>query len=481
MKTCHIRFFTLTRLASLLLIALGLFLSGCQKDEFFEPRTEDETAQLSDQDVDLRKFMLSAVYDLPVEQFSEAEVASLYEQFTADLSEADRTQVNEQLKSFAQQLATSPDSKPYGLAKSGGETVIAGDSPNFGIAVAYSGGRVFVGDPDANRVVVYVNQGGSYVEEQVLTPSNGAISEFGKSLAADAGWLAIGAGSFFEGGEIYLYKRESGGSFGGFGGSIGAWEEQTVLTTSDQIGFASDIAISWPYLAAIGRLADNPVASEITVYKFARQRWSEQDRLGDGNTFFWDMDLDGGRLAANGGSGPTGPIFAPQVFVYEAAGFFSSNWSLKQQLPFPPGQLLLRAVALDGPNLIANTAVPGNQSSAYRLEGGGWGSSGSWVSAGLLVHPGIPPAFVQTRWLDVQGNKAVVCEPLGELFTPSAGDAIHVYERSNGSWQLTNTFTPADGGLGNYVGVSPVIDGNQVYVGAPQFAGTEPGKVYIFE
>lgn len=468
-------FITLARLSAPACLALGLFLSGCQKDENYGYQPGDEAETTAVTDAELQSLFLSEVYRIPVEQFSEAEIEDLYREITAGVSEAELAEANVQLRGLAEHRET-PGGKPLGRAKSGGETIVTGATSNYGGSVTLSGGTLIVGDRSANEVTIYSLQNGTYVVQQVLTPSNGAATEFGKSVSAEGGWLAVGSGTFISGGEVYLYQLEGGGFFGG----SGQWVEQEVITTSDQIGFGNDVVLSWPYLAVLGRQAANPVASEITVYKYFAQRWSEQDRLGDGNTFYWDIDMANGWIAANGGQGPVGPLFNPQVFVYQSAGYFSSDWKLTQQLPFPPGQLLLRAVAIDGLNIIANTAIPGNQSSAFRLQGGGWGGSGgSWVNAGTLQHPA-PAPFVQTRWVDVEGNTAVVCEPLGDFF-PQPGDAVQVYERIDGSWQRTQTYTPADGGMTNYVGVSPIINGNQVYVGAPSLQPGIPGQVYVFD
>ena len=91
-------------------------------------------------------------------------------------------------------------------------------------------------------------------------------------------------------------------------------------------------------------------------------------------------------------------------------GPYHGLWTLEQQIPFSPGQVLLRGVAIDGLNLIANTLAPGEQTFAYRLQGN------QWVAAGTLDHPPpIPAPFVQTRRLDLDRNTAVVCEPQGDF------------------------------------------------------------------
>lgn len=461
------------RFAAVLLLT-GLFLTGCQQDEFSEYQPADDAAPFGETDADMKEFLLNSVYKFPTEQFSDAQIEDLYQEITAELDETQLADVNVQLRTLASQ-STTPTSKPAGRSKSASGPAITAGSSTFGSTIALYGGSLIVGDPAANEVTIYQQKNGSYVVDQVLTPSNGAI-QFGKSVSADGGWLAVGSGEFFPSGEVHLYQLSGGGFFGG----DGEWVEKDILAPTDQAGFGSDLVVSFPYLAVIGRMADNLSASEITVYRAFGNRWTEQTRLGDGNTFYWDLDMDNGWIAANSGQGQLGPVFNPQVFVYRSGGFFSTEWNLTQQLSFPPGQFLLRAVAIDGLNIIANTAIPGNQSSAFRLQGGGWGGSGgSWVDAGILQHP-LPAPFVQTRWVDVAGDKAVVCEPIGD-FAPQPGDAVQVYERIDGSWQQTETLTPADGGLTNYIGVSPIIDGNQVYVGAPSSQSGTPGQVYVFD
>lgn len=73
------------------------------------------------------------------------------------------------------------------------------DSPSFGFSLATSGDYLAVGDPDANRVVIYTrNQLGRWIRTREIVPPSGSVADqvgsgFGYELAIDGTVLVIGA------------------------------------------------------------------------------------------------------------------------------------------------------------------------------------------------------------------------------------------------------------------------------------------------
>lgn len=161
---------------------------------------------------------------------------------------------------------------------------VAGDS--FGWSVAISGSTIVVGAPfddiggNVNQGSVYVfnRQGGSWVETQKLTASDGAADDhFGWSVAVSGSTIVAGAtnelSGNFDQGSAYVFDRMGRG-----------WVEQK-LTTSDEVtgdsfGFAVAVSGSTVVVGARNDTVDGNFLQG-SAYVFNRQGggWVETQKL----------------------------------------------------------------------------------------------------------------------------------------------------------------------------------------------------------
>ncbi len=433
---------TLSLPLALLFILAGLLMSGCQKESLSGPKTDDSTLSSPDFNQDV----LRMIYGMDLEQASSPESEVRYRSITEALTESQHSQ----LEQLVQQYTAQPETKTPVSSRSVAEILSTGVSGDgFGQSVAKAGDKIAVGL--SGKVHLYSRDGsGSYALEQSITGRSG----FGAQVAASSGRVAVLASSSRQ---VYIYKDM--GTY---------WGTESLLSTG--LDFVADIAMSGSTLAVMGGLAGS-VDRAIKVYANNGAQWVEQAQLSLDDTFFWDIDIDGGIIAANGGTNSDlGVVFSPKVYVFSSAG---GSWGLSQEIAFPFGYQLSRAVAISGSTIIANTAfylfAPSTQTAAFTS------SSGSWAFSGQLVQPG-PLPFVQTRELDIQGSTAVVTVPTGEFF-PDPNDVAHVFNRSGSSWSLANTLTPSGGGFSILFGQSVALGGGEIVIGAP---GSGAGKVFIY-
>jgi hypothetical protein len=108
----------------------------------------------------------------------------------------------------------------------------------FGSTVSISGNTVLVGTVDANfflgAAYVFVNNGGSWSQQQELTASDGFEGdEFGSSVAISGNTALVGAPGAFAGGATYVFV-----------GNSGVWSLQQELNASDGDSFGSSVSIS---------------------------------------------------------------------------------------------------------------------------------------------------------------------------------------------------------------------------------------------
>lgn len=139
---------------------------------------------------------------------------------------------------FVRDPATSDWSEQAKLIASDG----AADD-DFGGSVAISGDIAVIGAaPVADSAYIFVRNpaDGSWSEEQILTASDGAVSQrFGFSVVISGDTLIIGSpgNSYFTSGAAYIFERDP---------TTGFWAEQQKLTASDseRVHFGNSVAIS---------------------------------------------------------------------------------------------------------------------------------------------------------------------------------------------------------------------------------------------
>jgi len=244
----------------------------------------------------------------------------------------------------------------------------------FGHSVAFSGSTVFVSAIGDNfghgAVYVFKRQGGSWVEEQKLTASDGASGDgFGQSVGISGSTLVAGSpGDDIFKGSIYLFKRQGGN-----------WIEEQKLTASDGapvdfFGFSAAISGSTIVVGSIGEDLGSHF-DQGSVYVFNRQggSWVEEQKLtasdaGPGDFFGWSVAVSDSTIVVGvpfetiSGSNTPG-----SAYVFNRQG---ADWVVTQKLTPSNGEaddFFSFSVAVSGSTVVVGAENSGNigQGSVY--------------------------------------------------------------------------------------------------------------------
>ena len=288
------------------------------------------------------------------------------------------------------------------------------------------------GNPRIGAAYVFTRAGDTWIEQDKLTPSDGAPGDrFGWSVAISGDTIVVSAlwddvGINPDQGSAYVFTRT---------GAI--WTEQAKLTASDgvrlaQFGFSvgvsgDDVIVG----AARSFLEDAGVAAPGSAYVFSRTggTWTEQVKL-----------------------------TAPDGFVGDAFGC---------------------SVALDGDTAVVGTS--GGQGSAYVFSrtGGAWTNQAKLTASDGAARDGF--GF----WVGVSGESVVV-GALGSDVTFTDQGSAYVFTRVGKTWTQQAKLTASDGAQGDAFGRSVAVSGDTIVVGAQSDDvgpnnTTDQGSAYVFE
>ena len=291
-------------------------------------------------------------------------------------------------------------------------------------------GRYDFGFGDEDRVSVFKRVNAVRYDEvaTIESPSAQSMSGFGAALALDGDRLAVG--SPLDGtsgcGRVYIHERNQGGP--------NAWGE-------------------------VARI--------------------ELPGLEVGDRFGESVALLGDRLVVGSpGDSPTGGIGTRgSVYVLERNANAPTEWDLVQTLAPPAGadaRQFGRALSLDDTELavagLATTPLVAGRVDLFQLQGG------SWNEVTSLSPPAAGYDFGFSIGLD-EGRLAVG-SPI-EARLASATGKVQIYERDAGgagAWGETACLRPSQGIDGDSFGWSLCLEGNRLWVGAPE-SFDDPGLV----
>lgn len=242
---------------------------------------------------------------------------------------------------------------------------------SFGWSVAFSGSTVVVGAVGDNgfqgAAYVFNRQGGSWVEAQKLTASDGAaFDEFGQSVAVSGSTIVIGA--FFDNnrqGAAYVFDCQ-----------VGNWVEVQKLTASDGavsdlFGWSIAISGSTVVVGAFGdNIGDNFAQGAAYVFNRHGGSWVEVQELtaSDGRRaeeFGFSVAVSGSTIVI-GAIGDNDLQGSAYVFNRQAG-----SWVEVQKLtPSDTGFFFGSSLAMSGSTVVVGENVGGNinQGSAYIFE-----------------------------------------------------------------------------------------------------------------
>jgi hypothetical protein len=230
-----------------------------------------------------------------------------------------------------------------------GDTLIIGAPNNTG-TIAFQG-----------AVYVFTRNGGVWTEQQKITPSDAALSDmFGEAVALDGDTLAVGV-KYDDPGTIDL--SDDRGSAYIFTRSGGVWTQQQKLTASDSARsdfFGEVIALDGDTVL-VGASFDD-IGSEFdrgSAYVFKRNGtvWTQQQKLTaiDGEIldhFGCSVTIDGDTLAVGAETDISVSAQGGSAYIFKRNG---STWTQQQKIRAIDGSLSDRfggAVALSNDTLI---------------------------------------------------------------------------------------------------------------------------------
>lgn len=367
----------------------------------------------------------------------------------------------------------------------------AGNRDRIGTAVHLRNGTAVVGAPmhapdggaRTGAVFVYVGGNGSWSELQRLTATDGRDGDrFGDVVDRQGETIVVGASHgekrTGEGpGAAYTFERTAEG-----------WREQARLDagTGDDDAFGADVAIAGDRLVVGAPRATLSGVRSGAAYVFARDGsgWSRTATLTPDSPEA--HQLFGSSVALQG---PTAVVGAPAtdtpagtdsgavtVFADTATG-----WT-RQTTLIPSGQadaaIFGTDVALDGETLVvgAPNDAGGGSVTVFARQGS------TWQRQATLS----PTSGERDRYgtsVSIDGDRLAVGAPHQDPGTGTRAGAVHLHERSDGSWdRLVRRIGDASIAFAEF-GTSASIDGDGLLVGAPAHPQGEiqPGAAFVFD
>ena len=349
----------------------------------------------------------------------------------------------------------------------------------FGDAVAASGSTIVVGargdDNVQGAAYVFERHGGSWVETQKLTASDGSQGDqFSESVAISGSTIVVGApiknidGNFAQG-AVYVFERHGG-----------SWVETQKLTASDGSVFGffgNSVAVSGSTIV-VGTGNEG-------AYVFNRHggSWVETQKLNAsdgavGANFGLSVAISGSTIVVGASFADIGgTINQGAAYVFERQG---RSWVETQKLTASDGaesDAFGNAVTISGSTIVVGASfdsIGGNlfQGSVYVFDRRG----GGWVETQKLTASDGAEGDLFGNSVDISGSTIIAGSP--------NTSAAYVFNRNGGSWVETRKLTASDGAEADRFGNSVAVRGSTVVVGAPfttiggNFA---QGSAYVFE
>jgi len=369
----------------------------------------------------------------------------------------------------------------------------------FGNAVAISGDTAVVGAPyhdvggntDQGAAYVFVRSGTTWSQQAWLTASDGAASDlFGCSVALVGDTAVVGApcddvGAITNQGSAYVFTR-----------SGTTWSEQQKLTASD--GAASDffgysVALSGETALVGARFDDvgaNAQQGSVYIYLRTGTIWSEQMKwvASDGaadDDFGWSVAISGDTalvgayhddVGANTDQGSvyvlahSGDAWSEQAKLTASDGAANDNFG--QSVALSGGTAVVGAHAYD---VGANT----DQGCAYVFarSGDAWSQQAKLTATDGAAHDWFGESVA------LVGDTAVVGALADDVGASSDQGSAYVFARSGTTWSQQAQLTATDGASGDQFGYSVALSGASALVGARyNDAGpnADQGSAYVF-
>ena len=364
-------------------------------------------------------------------------------------------------------------------------------SDRLGFSVAMDGDTLVLGAweedsvaQDAGAAYVFVDVGGTWIQQAKLTASDGGPADrFGEAVAIDGDTIVVGvpdhdlAGTV-DAGAAYVFER-----------SGVTWSESAKLTIAgalqgDRMGI--DVAVSGDTVLAGAPWRGG--GGRAYVYTGTGGTWSLQAELVAADTaaadeFATGVALDGNRAAVGALGDDDNGSFSGSVYLFERSG---GAWTEGQKVLASDGvagDWFGRSVGLDGDLLVVGAygvdAVGFTSGAAYAFERTG----GSYLETGKLIPADAGSGHRFGFSVDAAGDLAVVGAYFHSGPFGSAG-AAYVFRDQGATWVEEELLLAPSPGSGDYTGYDVAASGARVLVGAP-FASAPflfgSGEAYLFD
>ena len=363
----------------------------------------------------------------------------------------------------------------------------------FGTSVSVSGDTAVIGAPsyddgsntDSGAAYVYVRSGTIWTEQQELRSSDLAAGDnFGSSVSVSGDSLIVGA----------KWDDDNGGSSGSayvFVRSGGVWTEQQKLTASDGASsdwFGDSVGLSGDTAVVGALLHDGNGSSSGAAYVYFRSgaKWTEQqkllasdgaadDQFGTSVSIAGDTAIIGAVLDDDGGSG------SGSAYVFVRSGVVWSEEQKLVPLDSAADDRFGSAVSISGDTAVIGARWDddngGNAGSAYVFtrSGGVWteqqelfssdGSANAWFGSAVSIDG---DAVLVGNWHASDNG--------------SDSGAAYLFVRSGGVWTEQDKIVASDGEPGDQFGWSVSLSGDTALLGAKgdDDRGPAAGAAYAF-
>jgi len=365
----------------------------------------------------------------------------------------------------------------------------------FGHSVAIDNSTMVVGarfdDTGAaleqGSAYVFQRSGGNWIQTQKLTASDGAQGDwFGHSVAIHDSTIVVGANNYRGGaynqGAVYVFER-----------SGGTWIQTQLLTASD--GAAGDslgysVAINGPAIVA-GAIGSSSGLGSAYVFQRSGGNWIQTAKLtaSDGaadDLFGYSVAIHGPTIVV--GTPRADIIGAPapnqgSAYVFEQSG---GNWIQSQKLtvvacePSSCGVLFGISVAIHGAVIVVgashyDTFPLLDRGKAYVFERSG----STWIETQLLTASDGAAGDLFGSSVAIHARTIVV----GAVVAGPGPASAYVFEWSGGNWIQTQKLTASDSPDGDYTAVPVAIHGPTIVIGASRDdigAAVDQGSAYVY-
>jgi hypothetical protein len=352
----------------------------------------------------------------------------------------------------------------------------------FGWSVSISSDYAIVGATQniyngTGSAYIFKWDGTSWVEQQKLLASDGAVDSFGYSVSISGDYAIVGAygddDKGIDSGSVYIFKRDGT-----------SWVEQQKLLASDGAAndnFGYSVSISGDY-AIVGAIYDDDKGTNsgsAYIFKWDGTSWVEQQKLlaSDGAA----VDLFGSSVSISGDYAIVGAygddakgIDSGSVYVFLRSG---TSWSQQQKLTASDGaagDLFGYSVSISGDYAIVGAHQDDdkgtNSGSAYIFKR----DVTSWSQqAQFLASDGAAGDLFGCS-VSISGDLAIV----GARSDDFAKGSAYIFRWDVASWSQQQKLL-ASSGVVNLFGRSVSISGDSVIVGAYQDDSSK-GSAYTF-